>query len=59
MALRHPIYDDDTETIRAQIRRFCDREIEPYGETWEEEGAFPRGGGGGILYYCLAREEMS
>ena len=80
MSKRHPIYDDDTETIRQQIQRFCAAEIEPYGEAWEEQGTFPRelylkagaagllglgfpeeygGAGGGILYYCLAREELS
>ncbi|MDF1720782.1 MAG: acyl-CoA dehydrogenase family protein [Minwuia sp.] len=79
MSLRHPIYTEDTDTIRDQIRRFCDQEIEPHGETWEEEGTFPRelykkagdagllglgfpeeyGGGGGILFYCLVREEVA
>lgn len=80
MALRHPIYDADSELIRDQIRRFIASEIEPYGEVWEEEGAFPRelyrkagdagllglgfeeeygGSGGGLLYYCLAREEFA
>ena len=77
---RHPMYDDATETVREQIRRFCAAEIEPHGEAWEEDGTFPRelylkagaagilglgfpeeygGAGGEILYYCLAREELS
>ena len=77
---RHPIYDEDSETIRDQIRRFCATEIEPHGEAWEEAGTFPRelyakageagilglgfpeeygGAGGGIAYYCLAREELA
>ena len=80
MPQRHPIYDDDSETIRDQVRRFCASEIEPHGEAWEEEGTFPRelyrkageagllglgfpedygGAGGGLLYYCLAREELA
>jgi len=80
MPARHPIYDADTETIRDQIRRFVAEEIEPYGERWEEKGAFPRelylkagaagllglgfdeaygGAGGGLLYYCLVREELA
>lgn len=42
MSRRHPIYDADTEAIRDQIRRFVAEEIEPHGERWEEEGAFPR-----------------
>lgn len=77
---RHPIYDEATDTIRDQIRRFVADEIEPHGERWEEEGVFPRelylkagaasllglgfdetygGAGGGLLYYCLAREELA
>lgn len=80
MALRHPIYDADSETIREQLRRFVAEEIEPHGERWEEEGGFPRelylkagaagllglgfpeeygGAGGGLVYYCLAREELA
>jgi len=77
---RHPMYTEETDIIREQIRRFCEREIIPHGEQWEEEGTFPRelytkageagllglgfgeaygGAGGGMLYYCLAREELS
>ncbi len=77
---RHPMYDDDTETVRDQLRRFVAEEIEPNGEAWEEAGEFPLelfrkagaagllglgfdeeygGAGGGILYYCLAREELA
>jgi acyl-CoA dehydrogenase len=77
---RHPMYDEDTETIRDQLRRFVAEEIEPHGEAWEEAGEFPLdlyrkagaagllglgfeekfgGSGGGILYYCMAREEMA
>ena len=42
MALRHPIYDDETEALRAQIRRFCEKEILPHMEAWEEAGEMPR-----------------
>lgn len=80
MGLRHPIYTEETETIRDQVRRFCDEEIEPSGERWEEEGTFPRelyrkagdagllglgfpeeygGAGGGLVFYCLVREELA
>lgn len=80
MDLRHPIYTEETETIRDQVRRFCDAEIEPSGERWEEEGTFPRelyrkageagllglgfpeeygGAGGGLVFYCLVREELA
>ncbi len=51
---RHPMYDEDTETIREQLRRFIATEIEPYGEEWEEAGTFPlelyqKAGAAGIL----------
>ncbi|MBT4686613.1 MAG: acyl-CoA dehydrogenase [Rhodospirillaceae bacterium] len=40
--LRHPIYDEDSQFLREQIRRFCDHEIEPHGEAWEAAGRFPK-----------------
>lgn len=39
---RSAIYSDEDDALRAQIIRFCEREIEPHGEAWEEEGGFPR-----------------
>jgi acyl-CoA dehydrogenase len=30
------------ETLRAQIARFIEREVEPFGEQWEEDGYTPR-----------------
>ena len=42
MAFRHPIYDDETEALRAQIRRFCEKEIRPHMEAWEEAVEMPR-----------------
>ena len=30
------------ETLRAQIARFVEREVEPFGEQWEEDGYTPR-----------------
>ena len=42
MSIRSPIYTDDDDTLRDQITRFCEREILPYGEDWEEAGEFPR-----------------
>ena len=35
MAFRHPIYDDETEALRAQIRRFCEKEILLHMEAWK------------------------
>ena len=31
-----------TEALRAQIRRFCEKEILPHMEAWEEAGEMPR-----------------
>lgn len=42
MAFRHPIYDDEPEALRAQIRRFCEKEILPHVESWVEAGEMPR-----------------
>ncbi len=42
MALRAAIYSDEDEVLRDQIVRFCEREILPNGEGWEEAGSFPR-----------------
>ena len=42
MSLRSSIYTPDDEVLREQIVRFCEREIEPHGEAWEEAGTFPR-----------------
>jgi len=39
---RSPIYTNEDEALHEQITRFCEREIEPNGEAWEEEGTFPR-----------------
>lgn len=39
---RAAIYTEEDEALRQQVIRFCAREIEPYGEAWEEEGTFPR-----------------
>ena len=42
MSLRSPIYTDEDEALRDQIVRFCEREILPHGEAWEEQGEFTR-----------------
>ena len=42
MSIRSPIYTEDDDTLRDQIVRFCEREILPHGEDWEEAGEFPR-----------------
>ena len=42
MAFRHPIYDNETEALRAQICRFCEKQIRPHMEAWEEASEMPR-----------------
>ena len=42
MAIRSPLYTEDDDALREQIVHFCEREIEPHGEAWEEAGTFPR-----------------
>jgi acyl-CoA dehydrogenase len=37
-----PYYTDEHEQLREQVRRFVQREIMPYIETWEEAAEFPR-----------------
>ncbi len=37
-----PFYTADHETFRQQVRRFVQREIEPYVNDWEEAGRVPR-----------------
>ncbi len=42
MAPRSPFYTDEHDAFRQEIRKFVEREIEPYIEAWEEAGEFPR-----------------
>ena len=53
--LRHPIYDEDSQFLREQIRRFCDHEIEPHGEAWEAAGSTM---GEGYENLASAREDI-
>jgi acyl-CoA dehydrogenase len=38
-----PFYTADHEAFRDLVRRFVEREIEPYAHAWDEAGGFPRG----------------
>ena len=42
MPSRNPLYDKEIEALHAQIRRFCEKEIRPHTEAWEEAGEMPR-----------------
>jgi acyl-CoA dehydrogenase len=37
-----PIYLEEHDMLRAQIRRFVEQEIAPHGDAWEEAGMTPR-----------------
>jgi acyl-CoA dehydrogenase len=37
-----PFYTADHEAFRDLVRRFVEREIEPYAHAWDEAGGFPR-----------------
>ena len=34
--------DEEHEALRAQVRRFVDEQVRPYGDQWEEDGKVPR-----------------
>jgi alkylation response protein AidB-like acyl-CoA dehydrogenase len=36
------IFDEDHETFREMVRRFCEQEIAPHTEQWEADGIVPR-----------------
>ncbi|MDP7547158.1 MAG: acyl-CoA dehydrogenase family protein [Alphaproteobacteria bacterium] len=58
---RSPYYSEEHEVFRASIRRFVEREIEPYITEWDEAGEFPReiykkAGEVGLLQICYPEE---
>jgi acyl-CoA dehydrogenase len=40
--MNSPFYTAEHETFRAVMRRFVEKEIEPFAHTWDEAGEFPR-----------------
>jgi acyl-CoA dehydrogenase len=40
--MAHPIFTEEHDLIRDQLRRFVDREVRPNGPKWEEAGFVPR-----------------
>jgi acyl-CoA dehydrogenase len=40
--MKSPFYSAEHETFREAVRRFVEREIEPYASAWDEAGEFPR-----------------
>ena len=37
-----PIFREEHEMLRDQLRRFIDEEVKPKAEKWEEDGFVPR-----------------
>ena len=37
-----PFYTGEHEAFREVMRRFVEKEIEPYAHQWDEAGEFPR-----------------
>ncbi len=42
MSSGFPGFNDETEMLRATVRKFVETEIAPNAERWDEEGIFPR-----------------
>jgi alkylation response protein AidB-like acyl-CoA dehydrogenase len=40
-AMRHVIFTDEHEELRAAVRRFVDQEVRPHVDAWEAAGRFP------------------
>ena len=38
----NPHIDEDLHSIADQVMTFCEREVRPHGQLWEEEGRVPR-----------------
>src|SRR6201996_3361462 len=41
-AMKSPFYTAEHEAFRSVMRRFVEREIEPFAHAWDEAGEFPR-----------------
>jgi acyl-CoA dehydrogenase len=55
------VFDSEHELLRDAVRRFCEREIEPYHAQWEAAGAVPRelwkkAGAAGFLCMTMPEE---
>jgi alkylation response protein AidB-like acyl-CoA dehydrogenase len=60
MTIKRELFREEHEMFRATVRKFIEREIAPYHEQWEREGAVPRelwrkAGEAGLL--CCTIEE--
>ena len=42
MPMKSPFYTEEHEAFREVVRRFVEKEIEPYAHEWDEAGEFPR-----------------
>ena len=59
-----PFYTAEHEAFREVMRRFVEKEIEPYAHEWDEAGEFPRAlyekaAGIGPVYVACAEPEIA
>src|SRR5918996_5752587 len=40
--MAHPIFTEDHDLIRSQLRRFVEERVKPHGPKWEDAGFVPR-----------------
>ena len=40
--MKSPFYTAEHDAFRAVMRRFVEREVEPFANAWDEAGEFPR-----------------
>lgn len=40
--MKSPFYNNEHEAFRQTVKRFVQKEIEPYASAWDEQGGFPR-----------------
>src|SRR5260370_8363267 len=40
--MAHPIFTEEHDLMRSQLRRFVDEKVRPHGPKWEEAGFVPR-----------------
>ncbi|MBL0897887.1 MAG: acyl-CoA dehydrogenase family protein, partial [Reyranella sp.] len=40
--MTHPVFTEEHDLIRAQLRRFVEERVKPHGAKWEEAGFVPR-----------------
>ena len=56
--MHEALMDEDLKSFRDTVRKWIDKEINPYQDKWEEDGIVPKtiypkaGGTRTIMHYC-------